>query len=76
MPFKNKNKIGFSVSMFNNMDAYPLSIKATIDESQLRNVLCIGRTQSCRRLRDRRALRRALCFHVCKNLKPSDNLNH
>jgi hypothetical protein len=32
-------------SMFNNMDAYPLSIKATIDESQLRNATCAGRTQ-------------------------------
>jgi hypothetical protein len=53
--------------MFNNMDAYLLSIKATIDASQLRNAPCIGRTQSCRRLRHRRARR---------DLKPSDNLSH
>jgi hypothetical protein len=62
--------------MFNNMDAYPLSIKATIDESQLRNAPCADRTQSCRRLYHRRESRRALRFHAYRNLKPSDNRSH
>jgi hypothetical protein len=63
--------------MFNNMHACPLSMKATIDESQLRNAPCAGRTQSCRRLRHRRESRRALRFlHACRNPKPSDNRGH
>jgi hypothetical protein len=63
-------------SMFNNMDVYPLSIKATIDESQLRNAPYAGRTQSCRRLRHRRESYRALRFYVYRNLKLSDNRSH